>query len=364
MIAQKTVMHTPLDKVYDAVITLRAGAHGLVEINTRLRSDPVLQAAFGRTGCEDGLDDAGRAQAGAGDVEEDEVGLDPLHVDGEARNLGQPLGEAAGVGVVLAEALDVVAQGVDPAGRDDPGLAHRAAEGLLVAPGLLDEGAGAGQRRADRRAQALGEVDPGRIEPPGEVGRLDPGGDDRVHQAGAVHVDRKTPAMGDVADLAHRRQRPDRAAAGVAGVLDRDEARRRRVAGVRADRRLDLGAGEDAVRPDEGRQDHAGEHPRRAAFRGEGMRGAIEQDLVAGAGVDLDRDLVAHRPRREIQRRLHPEQAGDHLLEEVDRRVLPALLVPDLGGAHVRAHLRGRSGLGIAVQVNLDLGHRRPRFRL
>jgi hypothetical protein len=51
VIAQKTVKHTPLDKVYDAFITLLAGAHGLVEINTRLRSDPVLQAAFGRTAC-------------------------------------------------------------------------------------------------------------------------------------------------------------------------------------------------------------------------------------------------------------------------------------------------------------------------
>src|SRR2546430_11165001 len=50
-IAQKTVKHSPLDKVYDAFITLLAGAHGLVEINTRLRSDPVLQAAFGRTAC-------------------------------------------------------------------------------------------------------------------------------------------------------------------------------------------------------------------------------------------------------------------------------------------------------------------------
>jgi hypothetical protein len=51
VIAQKTVKHTPLDKVYDAFITLLAGAHGLVEINTRLRSDPVLQAAFGRAAC-------------------------------------------------------------------------------------------------------------------------------------------------------------------------------------------------------------------------------------------------------------------------------------------------------------------------
>src|SRR5438874_1375978 len=50
-IAQKTVKHTPIDKVYDAFISRLSGAHGLVEINTRLRSDPTLQAAFGREAC-------------------------------------------------------------------------------------------------------------------------------------------------------------------------------------------------------------------------------------------------------------------------------------------------------------------------
>jgi len=50
-IAQKTVKYRPMDKLYDGFITLLAGAHGLVEINTRLRADPALQAAFGRTGC-------------------------------------------------------------------------------------------------------------------------------------------------------------------------------------------------------------------------------------------------------------------------------------------------------------------------
>jgi hypothetical protein len=52
-ISQKTVKHAPSDKLYDAFISLLAGAHGLVEINTRLRSDPVLQAAFGRAACAD-----------------------------------------------------------------------------------------------------------------------------------------------------------------------------------------------------------------------------------------------------------------------------------------------------------------------
>src|SRR5918997_2123911 len=50
-IQQKTVRYTPTDKLYDAWIAILAGAHGLVEVNTRLRSDPALQAAFGRSAC-------------------------------------------------------------------------------------------------------------------------------------------------------------------------------------------------------------------------------------------------------------------------------------------------------------------------
>jgi len=50
-IAQKTVKYTPADKLYDAFIAILAGAHGIIEVNTRLRADPALQRAFGRTGC-------------------------------------------------------------------------------------------------------------------------------------------------------------------------------------------------------------------------------------------------------------------------------------------------------------------------
>ena len=50
-IGQKTITHTPVQKLYDAFIAILAGAHGFVEINKRLRSDSGLQAAFGRQGC-------------------------------------------------------------------------------------------------------------------------------------------------------------------------------------------------------------------------------------------------------------------------------------------------------------------------
>jgi hypothetical protein len=52
-IDQKTVQHSPLEKLEDALIAILAGAHGLSEINTRLRSDPALQRAFGRRACAD-----------------------------------------------------------------------------------------------------------------------------------------------------------------------------------------------------------------------------------------------------------------------------------------------------------------------
>src|SRR5436305_3373009 len=50
-IAQKTIKDRPSDKLYDAFISMLAGAHGLVEINTRLRADVGLQRAFGRRRC-------------------------------------------------------------------------------------------------------------------------------------------------------------------------------------------------------------------------------------------------------------------------------------------------------------------------
>src|SRR5215216_1861938 len=50
-IKQKSIKHTPVEKLYDAFIAILAGAHGLSEVNTLLRSDPALQRSFGRSSC-------------------------------------------------------------------------------------------------------------------------------------------------------------------------------------------------------------------------------------------------------------------------------------------------------------------------
>lgn len=52
-IDQKVLKHTPSDKLLDCVINILAGGDGVVEINTRVRPDRALQAAFGRSDCAD-----------------------------------------------------------------------------------------------------------------------------------------------------------------------------------------------------------------------------------------------------------------------------------------------------------------------
>ncbi len=50
-IKQKKVKYRPIDKILDAFMMILAGGRGLVEVNTRVRPDQLLQMAFGREGC-------------------------------------------------------------------------------------------------------------------------------------------------------------------------------------------------------------------------------------------------------------------------------------------------------------------------
>lgn len=52
-IRQKTIKYQPLDKLLSAFINILAGGRGVVEINTRVRPDAALLAAFGQAGCAD-----------------------------------------------------------------------------------------------------------------------------------------------------------------------------------------------------------------------------------------------------------------------------------------------------------------------
>jgi hypothetical protein len=50
-IQQKTVRHSPVQKLQDVFLNIISGGHGLVEINSRVRPKRVFQALFGRGSC-------------------------------------------------------------------------------------------------------------------------------------------------------------------------------------------------------------------------------------------------------------------------------------------------------------------------
>jgi len=50
-IKQKVLKHTPSDKLLDCFINILAGGTGVVEVNTRVRTDQPVQRAFGRSTC-------------------------------------------------------------------------------------------------------------------------------------------------------------------------------------------------------------------------------------------------------------------------------------------------------------------------
>lgn len=50
-IRQKALVHTPVDKLLDCLISMLAGGRGLVEVNSRVRPDVAVQRAFGRSRC-------------------------------------------------------------------------------------------------------------------------------------------------------------------------------------------------------------------------------------------------------------------------------------------------------------------------
>src|SRR6185295_2275424 len=87
------------------------------------------------------------------------------------------------------------------------------------------------------------------------------------------------------------------------------------------------------------------------------MAPLLEDDLLPGAGVDADGDLVALRPRGNEDRGLHPEALGDACLEPAHGWVLAVDVVAHLGLGHRAAHARRRAGDGVGAEVDRGVGH-------
>ncbi len=142
------------------------------------------------------------------EVDLNEVRLHPLEVDREAR-LHERFGEPSRAGVVVREALDVVVERVDASRGDDPGLAHRAAEEVLLPPGALDQLPRAREQGAEWAAEAFREAERDRVEAGSDRRRLDAERSRGVEQPGAVEMHGQPELARGGDDVLELRERPD-----------------------------------------------------------------------------------------------------------------------------------------------------------
>ena len=164
------------------------------------------------------------------DVELDEVRLDVLRARRAGPRRASPSASLLRPRVVVREPVDVVVERVDARRGDDPGLAHRAAEEVLLAARLGHPLGGARDERAERAAEALREAERDRVD---VAAPISAGGTPSATAAFMSRAPSRWNARpssrqvcGDGLELV---ERPDPAARRVVRVLDRDEPRARLV---------------------------------------------------------------------------------------------------------------------------------------
>ena len=295
------------------------------------------------------------------EVDLNEVRLDLFGVDRQPGR-GEALAEPAGAGVVVGEPVDVVLQRVDTRRGHDAGLAHRPPEHVLETAGPKHQLGGAGDDGAERAAEALRQADRHRV---GALGDPRSGNAERdrcVEEPRAVEVEPEAELAAAVDHGVELLERPDAAAGAVVGVLDRDDSRLRRVeVVVEARRRTDLLGADPAVLPVERPGHETGEGGRPAELRDQDVGALLGEQLVARLAVEPERDLVRHRRRGDVDGLLVTEKLSRPLLEQVDGRVFPLLLVADLGRRHRLAHCWRR--LRLSVRPEVDHGEILPAAR-
>src|SRR5207248_4272220 len=89
------------------------------------------------------------------------------------------------------------------------------------------------------------------------------------------------------------------------------------------------------------------------------VRVLLREELVARLGEDPERDLVRHRRRRQVDRRLLPQQLGAAPLELVHGRILALLLVADDRGGDRGAHRLRRTRGGIGAEIDHECHSRK-----
>ena len=126
--------------------------------------------------------------------------------------------------MIIGKALDVVAHGVEPARRDDAGLAHRTADLTSQHSSPLCPRRVGHDERTDRRTETLGQAHRERGESAAVLAKTDAGGDCGIPDASTVAVHGNADGGGDVDERIELGQSPCPAARAHMGVLNRQGA--------------------------------------------------------------------------------------------------------------------------------------------
>src|SRR3954447_7037543 len=203
-------------------------------------------------------------QTRSGNVEDHDISLDRARIELDAGNAGELQSQLPGPLVILRQALDMMLQGIDASCGDDPGLPHGAPEALLVAPGLLDELARAGQDRSHWGSQTFAEIQPDGVECRGKAMGRRSAGHNRVQHSRAVHMGHQPCLVRRAADRLDLLDRPADPADDIAGLLYGDRSGAGHVVGWRTDSLAHLVGGKQPSGTHQGTED-CPDHRGRAA---------------------------------------------------------------------------------------------------
>ena len=280
-------------------------------------------------------------------------------VDAHAWHLGQALGQQAGILVVLRQPVDHRLQGNDTGRGDHSHLAHAASQHLACLPGARDEVGGAADQRAHRRRQALREAEGDGVHRPCKLRRRHAQGHGGVEDTGAVQVDGRAIAAGQLAHLGGLLRRDDTAAATVVGVLQADQSRARKVDILTSNGRLyrfdvQQAAGVVGHRAELNSAQAGGA----ADLIVQDMRLAADDRLVPALAVRQQAGEVSHRTAGDEDGGLLTHQLRCHRFQAIHGGVFAEDVVAHHGLRHCLSH--GGRGVGdrIATQVdNARFGH-------
>ena len=239
------------------------------------------------------------------------------------------------------------------AGRGkDSDLAQPAADLLPPVAGAVDELPGRTDDAPHGRAESLGETDLNRVDLFRERFEGDIPCSGGVEDPRPVHVDREALPSGD-ADQAGEFLRGRRvSSAPVMGVFHAEQPCGRDVNVRRTAMRRDLrGVGKPRRVVRDERED-AAERGKSAPLEEQDVAFGAENRGVSPAAVRQQGNEVSHRSGRSEQGALMPRKPGHRLFQASDRGVLAVHVVADLGLIHGLSHPLGRTGDGVASQID------------